>query len=511
MKGLKQEIGLITLVCISIGSMVGSGIFALPAIMGAVAGPSLILAILIAGLITCILAMPYVELGSAFPLTGGPFVFPRMALGDFGGFLMGWGYFFYLVIGTAAILDIFIVYLSFYIPSLAVGETLTATGISIAVIILWLLTLINVFGVKWGGLYSVITTIGKLIPLFLFGLIGLFYLKTDNFTPFMPFGITGVTIAVTLFFWAFTGFETIVVPTEEVKKPSFTIPMAMLLTLVISIFIYMFMATIFVGMIDWHGLHIKINDWQAIGKLPSAFSDIASGLNLPFLAAFITFAAIIATGGSGGSWVLVQGRLPFAMAHDGLFFKYLSAVHPKYKTPAASIIFSSILTTIVLIAIPSFPSVAMIASITAVLPYAAAVLAVPILRKTKPDVLRPFKLPMCSFFATLGFILSTFLIYWATWPWTLAVSIIIIFGYIAYAFIKNRNYEFVRNSWILAYLTGIVIISLLGDPKFSFNNFTPYKPLGILCLPYDLIALAFFALIIYFWAYFANTRKEEEK
>jgi len=508
MKSLKKEIGIVTLVCISVGSMLGSGIFALPAVMGAVSGPSLILAILISSIITCFLAMSYVELGATFPLTGGPYVLPRLALGDFGGFLIGWSYCFYLFISTAAILDIFIVYLGFYIPALAVGGNLTTLGLSIAVAVLWLLTLINVLGVKWGGLYSIVTTFGKLLPLFAFGIISLFFFKEENFIPFMPFGFSGVTIAVTLFFWAFTGFETVVVPTGEVKKPEITIPIAMVISLGVTIFAYLFLATTFVGMIDWQGLNIKAHDWQAIGNLQSSFSSVAAGLKLPWLAALATFGAIMATSGSGGSWVLVQGRMPFAMANDGLFFKYLSQIHPIYKTPSASIIFASILTTVLLIAIPSFPSMAMTASITAVLPYAAAVIAVPILRKTKPDVVRPFKLPMSFIISPISFILATFLIYWATWPWTLVVTILTLSGYIPYAFIKDRKYEFFRNCWIIAYLCGVVVLSYLGDPNFSFNNFTKYVPLGILKMPYDLIALALFATAIYTWAYFANCRRE---
>ncbi|KKM04029.1 hypothetical protein LCGC14_1768330 [marine sediment metagenome] len=88
-KGLKKDIGLFTLVSIGVGSMIGSGIFALPAAMAAVAGPGLILAIILSGIITTFLAIAYAELGSAYPLTGGPYALPRLALGDTGGFIMG--------------------------------------------------------------------------------------------------------------------------------------------------------------------------------------------------------------------------------------------------------------------------------------------------------------------------------------------------------------------------------------------------------------------------------------
>ena len=503
--GLKKELGFFTLLSIGVGGIIGSGIFGMPAAMAAVAGPSLILAIIISGIITFFLGIAYAELGSAFPISGGPYSLPRLALGNLGGFLMGWGYFLYLFIGTAAIIDIFIVYLGFYIPNLAVGGTLTPFGITIGVIALWAFTLINVFGVKWGGLYSVITTIGKLIPLALFFLVGLAYINGKNFTPFIPFGFTGVTLGVTLFFWSFTGFEAIVMPTEEVKNPAKTIPWAMIMTILITLIIYVLLAFVFVGMIDWEGLGIAKGNWKGIANLTSPLADVAIGLKLPWLAAIATIGAIIATAGAGGSWVLIQARLPFAMARDKLFWKPMANVNKKYGTPIASLIFTSILTSIIMIAIPNFASVALIASVTGVVPYAAAVLAVKILRKTKPNTKRPFKLPMVNLVTIIGFILSTYVIYWASWPWSLVGALLMLTGYIAFFFVKKK-WEFKRNLWIIVYLLGIIIVAYLGDPSFMFNNFLPISPIGLLLLPYDLIVLGIFSIIIYYWAYTENKK-----
>lgn len=507
---LKKELGLFTLLSIGVNGIIGSGIFGMPAVMGAAAGPSLILAIIIAGIITFFLGIAYAELGSAFPLTGGPYALPRLAMGNLGGFLIGWGYFLYLFIGTAAIIDIFVVYLGFYVPGLSVAGTLTPLGITIAVASLWLFTLINLFGVKWGGLYSVVTTIGKLIPLAIFFFVGVTYIKGANFTPFMPFGFSGVTLAVALFFWSFTGFESIVMPTEEIKNPSRTIPWAMILTIFFTAVIYTLIALVFVGMIDWSGLHLNVGDWKGIGKLPFPLSDVGIGLGLPWLATIATIGAIISTAGTGGSFVLVQARLPYAMAKDKLFWKPMANINHKYKTPIASLIFTGILTTIIMIAIPNFASVALVATVTGVVPYAAAVLSVKILRTTKPNVERPFKLPLVTLVTIIGFIFSTFIFYWASWPWSVVGSVLMLTGYIAFFFVKKK-WEFKRNLWLLAYLFGIVIIAYLGDPNFMFNNFLPIKPLGYLVMPYDLIVLAIFAIIIYIWAYKENIKYKEQK
>ncbi len=507
---LQKKFGVFTLVSLGVGTMVGSGIFAVPAAMAVVAGPGLILAILFAGLITTLLALAYAELGAAFPLVGGPYSLPRLAMGNFNGFIMGWGYFLYMFVGTAAIIDIFIVYLGFYVPGLAIGQTLTVLGVTIALIALWIFTIINVIGVKWGGLYCIITTIGKLIPLFLFAVIGFAFVKGGNFQPFFPFGFEGIGIAMTLFFWSYTGFESIVVPTAEMKNPSKTIPTAMLLTMFITILVYVIIAIVFVGMIDWLGLGYAQGDWSEMGKLSSPLAQVSSAQHLPWLAAIATVGAIIATAGAGGDWVLLQGRLPYAMAKDKLFWSKMCEIHPRFSTPMYSIILASILTSIVIIAIPAFPSVALIASITALVPYAAAALSVPILRKKQPDVERPFKLPFPFLIPILGFILASLLIYWASWPWTLVGAILILLGYPVFLFV-GRDFQFIKNAWIPIYLIGLVIVSVIGDPKFVMNNFTSFKPLGYLKMPYDIIVIVIFSIFIFFRAYFSNANDKAEK
>ncbi len=507
---LKKEIGLFTLLSIGVGGIIGSGIFILPASMAAIAGPGLILAIIISGIITTFLALSYAELGAAFPITGGPFSLPRLAMGDLGGFVMGWGYFLYLFVGTAAIIDIFVVYLGFYVPGLSVGSTLTPLGIVVALVAVWLFTLINVFGVKWGGLYSVITTICKLIPLLLFFIMGMVVLDGKNFTPFIPLGFTGVTLASTLFFWSYTGFEAIVVPTEEIKNPAKTVPLAMILTMLIVSVTYLFIAVAFLGMIDWNGLHLKVNDWSGIGQIGSPLAEIAKSsgmLKMGWLAIVITIGAVIATGGSGGTWILIQGRMPFAMAQEGLFWSKMNQIN-KHGVPTFSLIFTSILTSIIIILIPHFVSVSLIASITAIVPYSAAVLSVPILRKTRKNTHRPFKIPGHKLFTALAFIFSTWLIYWASWPWTFVGAILMLIGFPLFLLIRTKGIEWGRNIWIWVYLIGVVIVSAIGDANFVVDNFTGFTPLGYLKMPYDIIVLGIFALIIYFWVCRSQTKEE---
>ena len=125
----KRVLGFFTLTSVGVGTVIGSGIFALPASLSAVAGPSMIISVLISGIICLLFALAYAELGSTFPLTGGPYAFTKLSMGNLSGFIIGWGYFLFLFVGTAAISDIFVVYLGFYFDGLATTKgTLTPLG-----------------------------------------------------------------------------------------------------------------------------------------------------------------------------------------------------------------------------------------------------------------------------------------------------------------------------------------------------------------------------------------------
>jgi amino acid transporter len=276
------------------------------------------------------------------------------------------------------------------------------------------------------------------------------------------------------------------------------------LTMTIVIVIYVFISFSFTGMINWAGLGLKPGDWSGVGNLSSPLAAVAKGLGLPILAAIAIIGALISTAGCGGDWVLLQGRIPFAMASDGLFWSPMKKVHVRYGTPYLALIFASVLTMIIQVLIPNFPSVALIASITALVPYAAAALSVPILRITKPEAHRPFKLPAAKVVTGLGFILATLMVYWASWPWTFLGGILMLIGFPLFLLIRTHNLEFKRTAWIWVYIVGIMVVSYLGDTNFIYNNFLPFGPQGIITMPYDMILLTIFAIVIYAWAYFTN-------
>ncbi len=503
---LRREVGLGGLISITVGGIIGSGIFALMATMGSVAGPAALVGLLLLGGVIVVLALPYAELGAAYPQTGGPYALPRRALGEYAGFLMGWGYFLYAFVGTAAIIDVFIEYLGTYLPGLVTTSgIITWTGIGISLVFLAVFTLLNIVGIKWGSVFAVVSTAAKLIPLLLFAVVGLFFLREGglgNFTDFgfAPFGWTGVMFAMALGFFAFTGFEAAVIPSEEVRNPRRTIPIATIASVLIVTGIYAFVGFTAIASLHWTAVGVPVGAWGQTGGV--LLSNLADGWGLAAMGAIVVAGALISTAGAGGDWVLLQGRMPYAMAKDNLFFQKLGEVDHRFRTPAIALVFASVLTAVVLLALPSFPEVVLIASITALVPYGAAALSLTVLRRSDPGTPRPFRLPGASVLAPAGFVLATILIYWASWPWTLVGGILMLAGFPLYCLFRRPNLrELGQVAWVAVYLVGLILLSYLGNPYFVYQNFLPIQPIGLYGTPLDLLWLTIFGLAMYAWAY----------
>lgn len=508
---LRRELTLLTLVGLAVGGIVGSGIFMMPASTVAEAGPAALLSWLIAGIAMTILALVYAELGSTYPRTAGPYVFPERAFGRVLGFVIGWGYWVSCFVAVAAITNAFVNYLSFLVPGLAIGMKLTPVGITVAIVFIWFLTVLNILGVKWGGWYSTVTTVLKVIPLLIFIFAGLLAFRPENYSNFMPRGAVGLGLGVALAVWAYMGFEGVTIPAEEVRNPEKTIPLATIITMTLVTLIYLGVVTIFTGLIRWEALGLKPGDWSSLYELSAPLSDVARGAGLLWLALVVLVGAVFSTGGCSGSWVLYSGRFPYALFR-GTRLEVLTRVHPRYGTPYTGLLLSGILATIFLVLVPFYPAAALVGTLTAIIPYALAAVALPVLRVREPEIPRPFKLPVPHLFAFLSYLFATYIAYWACWPWTLIGVILILIGLPLYLLITRGlswsevTREVRRVYWFWLYLTGIILISLCGDPYFEYENPLPIHVLGYLRTPYDLLACTVLAAVTYYLAVRTGTR-----
>jgi APA family basic amino acid/polyamine antiporter len=224
---LRREFGLWTATALVIGNMVGSGVFLLPASLALTAGPVSIFAWVLTGIGAMMLALVFAQLGRTYPRTGGPYVYVRRAFGDLMGFWTAWSYWINAWVGNAAIAIAFAGYLAVFWGDASTYWVATLLAIGLV----WLMTAVNVAGVHQAARVQTVTTVIKFVPLLLIGVVGLFYIDTDNFTPFtLTHGFDwGISSAALLTLWAFIGLESATVPADEVKDPETTIPRATIL------------------------------------------------------------------------------------------------------------------------------------------------------------------------------------------------------------------------------------------------------------------------------------------
>ncbi|MGH2640375.1 MAG: amino acid permease, partial [Actinomycetota bacterium] len=343
---LKRELGGWTTTAVVIGNMIGSGVFLLPAALAVVAleyGSGSLLAWVVTGVGAMLLAGIFASLGRAYPKTGGPYVYVRRAFGDFMGFQTAWGYWIAAWVGNAAIATAFVGALAVFIPRLGADTTnghvwayVTAIGT------IWLLTLINAWGVKQTGAVQLVTTVLKFVPLALIGVIGLFFMDTGNFGEFAPNGygtgngmIGGITAAMALTLWAFIGLESATVPAEEVKDAERSIPRATIWGTLGTAVLYAVATIAVMGILPL----IVLRDSTA--PFADAATEVFGGT---FWGKIVALVVMISTFGALNGWILLQGRVPYAAARDGLFPKAFGKLS-RNGTPVLGLVVSSILIT----------------------------------------------------------------------------------------------------------------------------------------------------------------------
>jgi APA family basic amino acid/polyamine antiporter len=226
---LRRELGRWDLTAIGINQVIGSAVFALPAVLaGSCNGwsPALILAV---GIASLLIAMTFAEVGSRFDVTGGPYIYTREAFGRFIGFEIGWVQWFIRVSSWAAVLNVFVAYAGFYWPSAPAGTARVLWMSSIVVS----LAAINVLGIKQSAWAVNALTVGKLVPLLLFGLFGLTAMHWAALKPgaFPP--VDHLSSSALLLIYGFGGYETILIPAGESRAPRTGVPFALVTTIVV--------------------------------------------------------------------------------------------------------------------------------------------------------------------------------------------------------------------------------------------------------------------------------------
>ncbi|HUA50493.1 MAG TPA: APC family permease [Solirubrobacteraceae bacterium] len=488
-EGLDRRIGFFGLLWTSVGSLIGSGWLFGALIAATVAGPSALVAWVIASMIVILLALVHAELGGLFPVSGGTSRFPHYAFGSFAGMTFGWAS--YLQAATTAPIEVLAViqYLStahwahgFY----RANGTLSGGGMLVAVILMALFVVLNLVGIRWlTRANNAITTWKVLIPVFTILVLAATHFHAGNFTAgggFFVHGAAAKSILVAIptggIVFALLGFEQAVQLGGEAAHPERDLPRAVILSILIGAGIYLLLQVVFIGSIS-PGLLASQHTWTNLGpgnSNPSVialnagpFYTVTKIAGLAWLAFILRLDAVICPFGSGLIYSTTSSRISFALSRNG----YVPAKFEKTNrghVPVVGILFATGIGLLFLLPFPSWSKLVGIATSSSVLMYAGAPLALGALRKSKPDLPRVYRLPAASVLAPLAFVFATWVIYWSGWQTLTTLMLAMLIGYavvaLSYRLRLNPSapkIDWGAATWIVPYFIGLLVISYFGD------------------------------------------------
>ena len=367
MSEVKQPLGLWTAIALVVGSMIGSGVFLLPATLASFGAASLLgWGVTLLGVL--LLAIVYSWLAKKITRTGGSYAYAHEAFGPGAGFFVAWSNWISMWCGNAALAVAFAGSLG------AVFPEATATplrGAVSALAALWFCTIVNVAGVREAGRMQLITTLLKIVPLVLFGVLGLAYIQAGSYQPFNPsgeslFAVTTASAAITL--WAFLGFEAATIPSASIKDPERTVPRATIIGMLIAGIATMLTCTVVIGLLP---SDVLVNSAAPMADAATRLWGSSAGLAVGVISTISCFGAL-------NGWVLLQAQVPLAAASDKLFPSIFAKVDTR-GTPVSGLLISTALATIVVLSnytqslIQLFAFSILLSTAAALLPYSVSV------------------------------------------------------------------------------------------------------------------------------------------
>ena len=417
-EGLIRGIQKWDLVAVAINGIIGAGIFGLPAKVYSLIGTYSLIAFVACAIVVTLLILCFAEVGSRFDETGGPYVYAREAFGPTVGFEVGWLSWLARLSAFAANCNLMVSYLSVFWPG-ASSPLARAAIISLVVICL---TIINLIGVRQAAVASNFFTIGKLIPLLIFIVAGLFFLQPHAFL-FGPRPSTGAfSQSVLLLIFAFTGFEMAAIPAGEVRDPRQNLPRALLIAMAVVATVYILVQIVCVGTLP------------ELASSQKPLADAARHFMGSTGAAIISLGAIISISGNLNILLLSGSRLPFAFAERQQLPAVVARVHPRFFTPHVAILITATVLLILTLK-SSFVAALTISAIARLVTYAVTCAALPVLRRRTDLPAAIFRIRGAPVIVVAALVLSVWLLAHSTLREAVqsaiaaAIGLVIYFGY----------------------------------------------------------------------------------
>lgn len=389
---LKRALGRWDLTAIGVNMVIGAGIFLVPSEVAAQVGNWSPAAYVALGFFSLLVGLCFAEVGSRFEGTGGPYLYTHAAFGRFAAFEVGWMYWFTRVCAQASVTNGLILALGFYWPSIATGTAriIIITAVTAA------LALVNVVGVRQAAWVVDFFTIGKLLPLILFVLVGVFFLRPRLLVPVHRVPWSHMPAAMLLLLFIFSGYEVIAVPAGESKDPRRHVPFAVIATILCITVINTLVHVVAMG---------------TLANLASVTTPLADAA-LVFMGAagalMIGIGTAVSITGNTAGQILTSSRMLFALGENGDLPPFFAGIHRSFRTPANAVIFSS-LVALGLALSGSFAELAAVSAMARLIVYLSVCGSTLMLRRPRYErLVQParFRIPLGWLVPTLALVAS---------------------------------------------------------------------------------------------------------
>ena len=411
---LKKNLSALDLTVFGVGVIIGTGIFVLTGkVAKEQAGPAVAISFVVAGIVCGLAALCYAEFASTVPVAGSAYTFSYATLGEFVAWIIGWDLVLELALGAATVSVGWSAYLNqipgvigIPLPDSLAGENAVFNIPAMAIALI--MTGVLVLGIKLSSRVTTVIVAIKVVIVLLVIVVGIFYVKAENYTPFVPpaepgkgggglsaplvqtlfgfspttFGVGGIFAGAAIVFFAFIGFDIVATAAEETKNPKRDLPRGIIGSLVICTLLYVAVSLVVVGMQNYQDLSVA-------APLAEAFESVG----LSFFSTIISIGALAGLTSVVLILLLGQSRVLFAMSRDRLLPPAIAKVHPKWGTPYRITIGTGVVVAVLAGLLP-ISALAELVNIGTLFAFILVSIGVIILRRTRPELHRSFRVPL---------------------------------------------------------------------------------------------------------------------
>jgi amino acid transporter len=507
---IRRDVGAIALMFTGLGSIIGSGWLFGAWRAAQLAGPGAVYAWIIGAVVILFVAFTYAELGAMFPESGGSVRYGHYSHGTLVGFVAGWAAWIAIVSVIPVEAEASVQYMSswpwawahaLYVHAANGQGELSKPGLWISAVLVVIYFLVNFWSVKiFANTNSAITFFKLIVPAATAVALMCSGFHSENF----HVGVHGgphvgnlaailTAVATSGIVFSYNGFQSPVNLAGEARHPGRSVPFAIFGSIALSTVVYLMLQVAFLGSVSPEHLG---EGWAAL-EYSSPFAQLALALNLNWLALLLYADAFVSPSGTGSTYTATTARMIYAMERSGTVPEVLGRVHPKYGIPRPAMWFNLLVSFIFLFFFRGWGKLAAVISVATIITYLVVPISVMVLRRTAPNLHRPLRVPGLGVLAPMAFVLSTLMLFWARWPHTGQIMLLLILPLPVYLYYQAKGNwrDFGRQLraawWLLAYLIVITVLSWAGSKEFEGHDYIGYG--------WDQLCVAFTSLAFYFW------------